>query len=80
MVSATTPSVAVDRIKRPLSSEAAQVKVITPDVGGGFGAKISCDPEESILGVLAAKVGRPLRWRGFDATGETGGTLAFTLQ
>ncbi|MFM8267522.1 MAG: xanthine dehydrogenase family protein molybdopterin-binding subunit [Ilumatobacteraceae bacterium] len=39
------------------------VRVITPDVGGGFGAKISCDPEESLLGVIAAKVGRPVRWR-----------------
>ncbi|MFZ9630253.1 MAG: xanthine dehydrogenase family protein molybdopterin-binding subunit [Ilumatobacteraceae bacterium] len=39
------------------------VRVITPDVGGGFGAKINCDPEESVLGVIAAKVGRPLRWR-----------------
>ncbi len=43
--------------------EADQVKVITPDVGGGFGAKISCYPEESLLGVIAKKVGRPLRWR-----------------
>jgi carbon-monoxide dehydrogenase large subunit len=42
---------------------ADDVKVITPDVGGGFGAKISCYPEESLLGVLAKKVGRPLRWR-----------------
>ncbi|MFM2070108.1 MAG: hypothetical protein RLZZ623_371 [Actinomycetota bacterium] len=44
-----------------VASEA--VKVITPDVGGGFGAKISCDPEEALLGVLATRVGRPLRWR-----------------
>ena len=43
--------------------EADQVLVIAPDVGGGFGAKISCDPEESLLGVISAKVGRPLRWR-----------------
>ncbi len=43
--------------------DADKVLVIAPDVGGGFGAKISCDPEESLLGVLAAKVGRPLRWR-----------------
>ena len=43
--------------------EADQVLVIAPDVGGGFGAKISCDPEEAILGVLAKQVGRPLRWR-----------------
>ncbi|MEI8239725.1 MAG: molybdopterin cofactor-binding domain-containing protein, partial [Actinomycetota bacterium] len=41
--------------------EPDQVLVIAPDVGGGFGAKISCDPEESLLGVLAAKIGRPLR-------------------
>ncbi len=43
--------------------DASQVHVITPDVGGGFGAKISCDPEEALLGVLATRVGRPLRWR-----------------
>jgi carbon-monoxide dehydrogenase large subunit len=41
----------------------AQVLVITPDVGGGFGAKITCDPEEALLGVIAKRVGRPLRWR-----------------
>ncbi|MFN6119750.1 MAG: xanthine dehydrogenase family protein molybdopterin-binding subunit [Actinomycetes bacterium] len=40
-----------------------QVLVIAPDVGGGFGAKISCDPEESLLGVIAKKTGTPLRWR-----------------
>jgi carbon-monoxide dehydrogenase large subunit len=39
------------------------VRVITPDVGGGFGAKINCDPEEALLGVLATRIGRPVRWR-----------------
>ncbi len=43
--------------------EPEQVLVIAPDVGGGFGAKISCDPEEALLGVLSARVGKPLRWR-----------------
>ena len=43
--------------------DADKVRVITPDVGGGFGAKISCDPEEALLGVLSTRVGRPLRWR-----------------
>ena len=42
--------------------EADQVLVIAPDVGGGFGAKISCDPEEALLGVLAKRCGLPLRW------------------
>ena len=54
---------AKDTIAKVNGVEPGTVKVITPDVGGGFGAKISCDPEESLLGVLAAKVGRPLRWR-----------------
>ncbi|MCU1504969.1 MAG: putative oxidoreductase molybdopterin-binding subunit [Ilumatobacteraceae bacterium] len=40
-----------------------QMQVITPDVGGGFGAKITCYPEEILLGVLAKKVDRPLRWQ-----------------
>jgi carbon-monoxide dehydrogenase large subunit len=43
--------------------DAADVLVITPDVGGGFGAKINCDPEEALLGVLAKKISRPVRWR-----------------
>lgn len=41
----------------------AQVRVMTPDVGGGFGAKIGIYPEELLLGVIAKKVGKPVRWR-----------------
>jgi carbon-monoxide dehydrogenase large subunit len=40
-----------------LTSE--QLRVITPDVGGGFGAKITCYPEEILLGQLSKLVGRP---------------------
>ncbi len=53
---------AKDTIAKTNAVTADEVKVITPDVGGGFGAKISCDPEEALLGVLSKKVGRPLRW------------------
>jgi carbon-monoxide dehydrogenase large subunit len=42
--------------------EAAQVRVIAPDVGGGFGAKIGLYPEDLILPWLARKVQRPVRW------------------
>lgn len=38
------------------------IRVITPDVGGGFGAKIGIGVEELVLGRLAALVGRPVRW------------------
>ena len=40
----------------------AQVRVIAPDVGGGFGAKAGSSPEEVLLGWLARQVGRPVRW------------------
>ena len=43
--------------------EPSQVRILTPDVGGGFGAKIGAYPEEILLGVLSSKVGKPLRWR-----------------
>ncbi len=42
--------------------EAADVRVITPDVGGGFGAKIGAYPEELLLGRLAKETGRPVRF------------------
>jgi len=42
--------------------EADQVRVIVPDVGGGFGAKIGLYPEELVLGWLARRSGRPVRW------------------
>ena len=43
--------------------EAEQVRVMTPDVGGGFGAKIGTYPEELLLGPLAKATGRPVRYR-----------------
>ncbi len=41
----------------------SQVRVMTPDVGGGFGAKIGAYPEDLLLGVIAKRIGRPVRWR-----------------
>ncbi|MEX2628069.1 MAG: xanthine dehydrogenase family protein molybdopterin-binding subunit [Ilumatobacteraceae bacterium] len=40
-----------------------QVRIVTPDVGGGFGAKIGTYPEELLLGRLAKETGRPVRFR-----------------
>jgi carbon-monoxide dehydrogenase large subunit len=42
--------------------EADQVRLITPDVGGGFGAKIDPTGEELLLGPIAKAIGRPVRW------------------
>jgi carbon-monoxide dehydrogenase large subunit len=38
------------------------VRVIAPDVGGGFGAKIGADPEVTVLGWAAKRLGRAVRW------------------
>jgi CO/xanthine dehydrogenase Mo-binding subunit len=48
------------------------IRVTTADVGGSFGAKARMYPEEMLLGFLAQKVGRPVRWtptRSQDMTG-----------
>jgi carbon-monoxide dehydrogenase large subunit len=39
-----------------------KIRVIAPDVGGGFGYKAVLHPEELILGFLACKLKRPVRW------------------
>ncbi len=39
-----------------------QVLVVTPDVGGSFGAKFRCYPEEALLGWLSRRLGRPCAW------------------
>ena len=39
-----------------------QLRVIAPDVGGGFGSKISLYPEEIIMTLLAKQSGRPIKW------------------
>jgi aerobic carbon-monoxide dehydrogenase large subunit len=39
-----------------------QVRVITPDVGGGFGAKNGLYPDEILVGWVARKLNRPARW------------------
>ncbi len=40
----------------------SKLRVISPDVGGGFGSKIFHYPEEVIVPWVARKVGRPARW------------------
>ena len=40
----------------------AQLRVVTPDVGGGFGAKIGGDTDELLVAWIARKLGRDVRW------------------
>jgi aerobic carbon-monoxide dehydrogenase large subunit len=38
------------------------IRVVAPDVGGGFGAKIGVDREQIIVAWAAKHTGRPVRW------------------
>ena len=39
-----------------------KVRIITPDVGGAFGAKFGADPEHGLVCWAAQRLGRPARW------------------
>jgi carbon-monoxide dehydrogenase large subunit len=47
---------------RMLGLEDAAVRLITPDVGGAFGAKFGADVEHGVVALAARAVGRPVRW------------------
>jgi carbon-monoxide dehydrogenase large subunit len=40
----------------------AGIRIITPDVGGAFGAKFGADPEHAVVCWVARRLGRPARW------------------
>ncbi|MDW8005294.1 MAG: xanthine dehydrogenase family protein molybdopterin-binding subunit [Thermomicrobium sp.] len=59
-----------------------QVRVIAPEVGGGFGAKIGAYPEDIILAAIALHTHRPVKWyetrsEHFIATNQGRGQVAY---
>lgn len=57
-----TPHRNRDAIADMLSLPKEQVRVIAPDVGGGFGIKASFYPEEVLVPLLARQYQRPVKW------------------
>ncbi len=51
-----------DDLAQMLDLPPARIRVIAPDVGGGFGAKANVYPEEVLAPLLARKFQRPVRW------------------
>src|ERR1022692_2131997 len=45
-----------------LGLDPGAIRVVAPDVGGGFGAKIGIDPDALVVGWAARHVGRALSW------------------
>jgi carbon-monoxide dehydrogenase large subunit len=56
------PNTLKDELAARYGLDPAQVHVIAPDVGGGFGAKSGIYNEEHLLGWVAKQLGRPARW------------------
>ena len=61
---ASTQNVQIARsmLARRLGLDRAAIRVIAPDVGGGFGAKIGADRDMIAVAWAATRVGRPVRW------------------
>jgi carbon-monoxide dehydrogenase large subunit len=49
-------------LSRMLGIPEHKVRVIAPDIGGGFGGKNRIMPEDVAIAALAMKVGHPVRW------------------
>jgi carbon-monoxide dehydrogenase large subunit len=56
------PHLARSVIAATLNLPEHRVRVIAPEVGGGFGAKIMVYPEELLVAAAAVKLGRPIKW------------------
>ncbi len=52
----------------------AKLRVIAPDVGGGFGSKLNVYAEEAIALVVARRLGRPVKWTESRTEGYLGTT------
>ncbi|HEY7493287.1 MAG TPA: xanthine dehydrogenase family protein molybdopterin-binding subunit [Candidatus Tectomicrobia bacterium] len=56
------PHTVRDHLAQVLHRPASSVRVVAPDVGGGFGEKGGLYPEEIALPYLAMHLGRPVKW------------------
>jgi carbon-monoxide dehydrogenase large subunit len=60
--STQTPLVAARLLAELLGREESSVRVIAPDVGGGFGPKLVFYPEEAAVAIAALLAQRPVKW------------------
>ena len=60
--STQVPHLLRDGLARSLGIAASRIRVIAPDVGGGFGPKMQLFPEEVAVAALAMRLARPVKW------------------
>lgn len=56
------PHIARTMLSYCLPLDEADIRVVVPDVGGGFGVKAEFYPEEVTIPWMAMRLGRPVRW------------------
>lgn len=60
--SAQDPHRPLAQLARMLNRPDDRIRVIVPDVGGGFGSKGAIGPEVALAAWLAMRTGRPVKW------------------
>ncbi len=45
-----------------LGRDESRMRVVTPEIGGGFGPKLVVYPEDAVVSVAALLLGRPVKW------------------
>ncbi len=50
-------------LSKTLGLDRDRLRVVVPDMGGGFGAKVQPYPEQILTAALALRLGRPVRWQ-----------------
>ena len=56
------PGILRDKLSDILDLPGSRVRVVAPDVGGGFGAKTSLYSEEIVVSAIALDLKRPVKW------------------
>src|SRR5579871_1182673 len=49
-------------VAQMLGMEENRLRLIAPEVGGGFGSKLNVYAEEALMGFVAMKIGKPVKW------------------
>jgi aerobic carbon-monoxide dehydrogenase large subunit len=56
------PHAVKTKLSALLAIDENKVRVIAPEVGGGFGNKVDVSPEEALVAIAAMRTGRPVKW------------------
>ena len=60
--STQSPHIVRTHLARTIDHPEHLLRVVAPDVGGGFGMKANVFPEEVLCALLARELGRPVKW------------------